>query len=300
MTYNVCHAAARRPGPCLAAMRGVLSAPESSDVGCHAVTMPRNYAKSASRALDLMAWFADVRRPAKSAEIADALGLPRSSADQLLKTLVHDGYLLRSSTGKTYLPSPRTAGFGRFLDQLYPEYGALIRLVETLHETTGEMATVAMINDCYMQVIAVNPREGEFPVELGYQVPIVGSAIGGAALTQRTRSEIEQIVGRAMRQRASFDTSVSTQAVLDSVQSYRMKGYSWQRREGETYRAGPGADLTWYAVAMPLTETRFPGVVIGLAGPAHRIQAQERDLVSLMRREIRRHVRGEAPQPHLS
>jgi len=264
------------------------------------VTMPRNYAKSASRALDLMVWFAEIRRPAKSAEIAEALGLPRSSADQLLKTLAYEGYLLRSSTGKTYLPSPRMAGFGWFLDQLYPEYGALTRLVDALHETTGELATVAMVNDCYMQVIAVNPREGEVPVEPGYQVPIVGSAIGGAALTLRTRSEIEQIVSRAMRQRASFEGTVSTQAVLDSVQSYRLKGYSWQRREGETYRPGLGADLTWYAVAMPLAETRFPGVVIGLAGPAHRIQAQERDLVSLMRREIRRHVHGEAAEPRLS
>ncbi|OYX21979.1 MAG: hypothetical protein B7Z04_00960 [Rhodobacterales bacterium 32-66-9] len=57
----------------------------------------RNISKSAVRALDVLEHFAAVRRPLRATDIANALDLHPSSADQLLKSMVDAAYLLRRS-----------------------------------------------------------------------------------------------------------------------------------------------------------------------------------------------------------
>src|SRR5690606_14818464 len=59
----------------------------------------RNISKSAVRALDVLEHFAAVRRPLRATDIAHALDIHPSSADQLLKSMVDSGYLLIDPEG---------------------------------------------------------------------------------------------------------------------------------------------------------------------------------------------------------
>ncbi len=54
----------------------------------------RNLSKSATRALDILEYFAMVGRPLRAREIAQAFDFHASSTDQLLKTMVDSAYLI--------------------------------------------------------------------------------------------------------------------------------------------------------------------------------------------------------------
>ncbi|MDB5451556.1 MAG: hypothetical protein JWO33_134, partial [Caulobacteraceae bacterium] len=79
----------------------------------------RNISKSAIRALDLLEYFAVVKRPLRATDIAHAFNLHPSSTDQLLKTMVDSAYLLIDPLEKLYYPSPRLVRFANWLTSGY-------------------------------------------------------------------------------------------------------------------------------------------------------------------------------------
>src|SRR4051812_36776195 len=77
----------------------------------------RRLSISASRALDILEHFGDRQQPLRAKEIAQGLSLHLSSTSQLLKTMMHSGYLVFDPIKKLYSPSPRLAGFSNWLTQ---------------------------------------------------------------------------------------------------------------------------------------------------------------------------------------
>lgn len=252
---------------------------------------PKNYSKSANRALDVMDYFATTGAPARSAEIADALGIARSSADQLLKTMVLSGYLVVSVEGKSYFPSLRMAKFGHWIAGRYPDVERFRAIMEDIHAQTGEVVTLTMQNDCFMQMMSSAPGSDDDPMlSVGAKVPVLGSAIGSAALTAKSRKEIGRLVDRARRQRALMANSSWNEPFLDDIQLFRMKGYSWRpSRRLVGGRDGP-APVDYWSIAMILPGESEGSIVLGLAGPTTRVRPREWELVNLMRRSIRQHL----------
>src|SRR5690349_21704846 len=72
--------------------------------------------KSAGRVLEILEFFDEIRREASEAEIAHKLAYPQSSTSALLKSLTRLGYLDYDAASRTYLPSPRVALLGTWLD----------------------------------------------------------------------------------------------------------------------------------------------------------------------------------------
>lgn len=159
---------------------------------------PKNYSKSANRALDVMDYLAQVGGGARAADIADALGIARSSADQLLKSMVFGGYLVLSAEGRNYYPSLRMARVGHWMSQSYPDLDRHRAIIEDIHAQTGEVVTLSMQNDCFMQMMGAASSGDDDPhLETGAKVPVVGSAIGSAALTTKSPRAINRLVERA-------------------------------------------------------------------------------------------------------
>lgn len=63
--------------------------------------------KSSARVLDPLEFFRENRQPARATEVRRALGLPNSSVDKILKTLVRKGYLIFDPASKRYSPAYR-------------------------------------------------------------------------------------------------------------------------------------------------------------------------------------------------
>ena len=75
----------------------------------------RSLSRSATRALDVLELFGEMRRPLRAIEMSKALGLHPSSINQLLKTMVESAHLTFDAHLKTYLPSPRLAQFSAWM-----------------------------------------------------------------------------------------------------------------------------------------------------------------------------------------
>jgi len=76
--------------------------------------------RQAANVLEIMEFFAQVRKPATLAEIADHFGWPRSSTFNLLATLSEKGYLYEPRPRAGFYPTPRWLAMARMISEVEP------------------------------------------------------------------------------------------------------------------------------------------------------------------------------------
>jgi DNA-binding IclR family transcriptional regulator len=219
-----------------------------------------------------MELFGNQRRPLRAMEIAEVLGTCSSTTNQLLKTMVDSAHLIFDARDKTYLPSPRLAGFGIWLGETYGSEMQVRAILEEVHRRTGLVVTISTANDLFLQVIdlAAGP---DHRGERGLRVSIFGSAIGSAYLAMMDDAEVVRLAERAR---------IPKTQLLDLLQSAA-------RIRQEGYAEGPVAGGAFWSVAVPLPirATRTPSV-LGLAGTPDEVQSRIGDLAAIMREAIGR------------
>ncbi len=221
----------------------------------------RNLSRSATRALDILEYFALVGRPLRAIEIAQALGFSTSSTDQLLKTLVDSAYLMFDGGNKLYYPSPRLVNFGAWLSANYFGGDRICRLLQALHQQTGHIVTLSLRCGGSMQIVDfIEPASHAGAVRRGSRVPIIDSIIGTAYLSLHGEREavgiIEQIVGGAGERL----TVSKLRQLLERVALARTQGFV----------SGPAVfdGAPWaLAVGLPLPESGMK-LVLGMASAA--------------------------------
>jgi DNA-binding IclR family transcriptional regulator len=235
----------------------------------------RSLSRSATRALDVLELFGQMRRPLRAIEISKALALHPSTANQLLKTMVESAHLTFEAGTKTYMPSPRLAHFSAWMFESYGADERLRRLVREVQVATGEIVTLTTPNDLFMQILDF---AGSGPVaeitERGLRVSMFGSAIGAAYLSTLPDTEIARL---AVRARITASETVDMLARAARI-----------RRDGGA--DGPSRGGIW-SVATPLPAGGFPApLVLGLAGPTERVHGNLEELRRLMRAAVDRWV----------
>jgi DNA-binding IclR family transcriptional regulator len=242
----------------------------------------RSSSRSATRALDVLELFGEVRRPLRAIEISRALDMHSSTTNQLLKTMVDSAHLVFDAKAKTYLPSPRLSQFSAWIVDSYGADGRLRKLIEELHETTGMVITVTTPNDLFMQIVDASipsiPGDERVP-ERGLQVSIFGSAIGSAYLATLDDEAVLRLAHRARV----------------GEEDMRWLGEQAQRIRDEGHAFGPAAmdQRTWsLAVALPAQGLKVPAV-LGLAGPVRVLKARQQEYAQQMRETIARWFPGE-------
>lgn len=237
----------------------------------------RSVSRSATRALDVLEYFGQVRRPLRAVEIARRLSLHPSTANQLLKTMVESAHLAFDAATKTYLPSPRLARFSTWMVEAFGSDESLRRLLAEIHDATGEVATLTTPNDLYMQVIEVagydafeTPSDG---AERGLRVSMFGSAIGSAYLSTLPPAEVRRLAERARIPDSEHRDVIAQCALI--------------RRRG--FAEAPSAEGRFWSIAVPVPGacSNVP-LVLGLAGPSERITSDLSQLSQLLRSGIDR------------
>jgi DNA-binding IclR family transcriptional regulator len=231
----------------------------------------RSLSRSATRALDVLEYFGQLRRPLRAVEISKALELHPSSTNQLLKTMVEAGHVTFDARNKSYLPSHRLALFGAWIVESYGGDERLRALVRDLAAAAGEVVTLTTPNDLFMQIIDVagmGPLQR--PTERGLRVSVFGTAVGAAYLSSLADAEIARLARRARAAQAKIAE------MLASVAEIRRDGFAEGANEGSVW-----------SIAAPLPATRSPvPLVLGLAGPQERVQRNRAKILELMRAAI--------------
>ena len=119
--------------------------------------------KSADRVLDLLELLGCATRPLGLAEVTHELGIPKSSALGLLRTLAARGYVARDEAERYLLAHPFGLEEGDWLGGLPRQVAALGRpVIETLVARTGETGNLgAMVTGFRVRPLiqVASPRE---------------------------------------------------------------------------------------------------------------------------------------------
>lgn len=241
----------------------------------------RNLSKSAIRALDILEHFALVGRPLRSGEVAQALDLQTSSADQLLKTLVDSAYLMFDPSNKHYYPSPRLANFGSWLSSNYFGGNRLYRLLQAVHHDTGDIVALAIRHSGSMQIVDfIEPVNCTDAIVKGSRVPVTESVIGTAFLALHSDKEVIRIVHQVNAVTGERLSTSELRQLLARVKKAKACGYALAASSSST---SPWA----LAVALPQSTSGMK-MVLGMGGLGQFTSRKEHTYINIIRNHIER------------
>jgi DNA-binding IclR family transcriptional regulator len=248
--------------------------------------------KSAVRALHTLELLATAQGPLRAIDIARALNLSPSSANQLLKTMVDFAYLIFDPISKSYYPSPRIINLGASLSYNYFGFDTLEHLTRTIYDATGHAHNVLLATSqgAFMQILDVHrgqdqpakSRAGALDSGIGFRSPLFGSCIGAAWLSAQNEQKIRASI-RLCRRELGREAD-NTAKIFERVRRVKEQGYAF---------GGLTEDDLVRTIAVPLPPCPNGIVlVVGIVGAASEFEIQRQDIVRLLKDTIRTHLKG--------
>jgi DNA-binding IclR family transcriptional regulator len=233
--------------------------------------------KSGARVVEILELFSHEKRPLTATDIGAALNYPKSSASQLLHTLVESGWLSLDSESMRYFPTLRVSNLGDWLPTELFGGAATDALVEELWRETQETATLSIPNGVHMEFVRVHV--GTFPISLnlpaGTKVPMFGTAVGTAFLQTHSDDAIDRLYQHAAAKDALTDPERSFEDYLSEIRHARKRCYAvgYDRLLSDTGAIG----VCLFAGG------QSHAVVLGVGGLSSRIARSEPSISRLMR-----------------
>lgn len=239
------------------------------------------FVRQAGHVLDLLEFFATIKRPATLAEISEHFGWPRSSTFNILSTLVEKGFLYEPRVRAGFYPSPRWLALSQTIVDAEPLPAAVYTLTQELMNETGETAVVAA--PAGVSAIFVHVVESTEPIKyvarIGHRVPITATATGRAILSQYQPKEVATLLRRSKFERFTEATICTVEGVEKEMRASAKRG--WYQNLG-----GHARDLFSVALPLPIESRRL---AVGIAGPNYRLKDRIPELAEVVRRALKRH-----------
>ncbi|MGN6538986.1 MAG: IclR family transcriptional regulator [Mesorhizobium sp.] len=189
--------------------------------------------KSARRALQILEYLKEIRRPAGTTDIAMALNCPISSTSALLKSLASLGYLLFDRRARTYQASVRVGLLGGWHYEGGLDPVEVDAAMERLAADTDTSVFLATRNDVHVQYIRIL-SSGQ-PVDL----PVVGSkhyltqSVAGMLMMSKDEvGTIEKMIRRINSELSSDQDRVGVREAVERISSMRARGYAQVQGRG--------------------------------------------------------------------
>ena len=230
--------------------------------------------KSADRAMAVLEVFRSRRSPLSAREIAEALDMPRSSTNVLLRSLILGGYLRCDEVRALYFPTLRVFHLGSWLAEGCLDDPALETRLRKLADATGE--TVCLWARIGLELVAMQVIDSAQPIRLdvrtGARATLFGSTVGAAMLMAMDLAEVETLAARHAQHVGALPDW--HEALLEEIQRNRAQGHVLGY---DRWLADAGA------VAVPFVSA--PGeepLVIGVGGPSYRVRRKEALIIAAM------------------
>ncbi len=265
---------------------------KSSDADVAARSGKRNAVKSCLRALDVIEYFTDASQPLRTIDISEALQIPNSSADEILRTLAASGYLSYNHVSKRYAPSYRLVATARGIERGFFGGECIHDLLNDLRRETGATVFLTLQNDCWVQSVAeirgswlVSLAKPDYPTEViryDHDRWRPGTNFAAAMLAQKSNIEIIELAKRAQQIGLGPKGPALMKSLVDRVARTRAQGFAMCRR-------GEHAPVDSVAVPLYIPQSVTP-YAVGVVGDA--LFASEGDgkrMAAAMRGVIARH-----------
>lgn len=256
----------------------------------------RGSVKSCLRTLEVIEYFMQSGGPARTIEISESLGIPNSSADEILRTLATTGYLSYNQASKLYSPSYKIVANANAIERSFFGGGRINEMMENMREETGATVFLTQQNDCWMESVAEIPGGwvAAPDAEASYANEMIcfdrnswrpATNFAAAMLAQQSNVDIIQLATRTQRLGLGPKGPALMKNLVDRIANTRTRGFALCRRN---------ASIPVDSIAVPL---RVPhGVAsyaIGIVGdPLFENDSDVRSMLSTMQSVIFRHSDG--------
>jgi IclR family acetate operon transcriptional repressor len=236
-------------------------------------------AQAVDRALSILAFFDERTSELTIAEVAERLGVHRSTASRLLSALERHGLLESVPAG--YRLGLGVVSLAGLVLNRFPARAVAHDVLRELRDDTGETAYLGLLDGhevVYIDQVS-SPHVAVHGDWVGYRQPLTAGASGALLLAYQPPEVIEELL------RASSDRvgrGVPTELDLAAI-----------RRRGYLARVS-GDDATGAGVAAPVRDHRGATVAaLSVWGPRHRVEERlERELVPAVLRAAARVSEG--------
>jgi DNA-binding IclR family transcriptional regulator len=242
--------------------------------------------KSASRVLDLFELLARYDREVTHAEIAEGLGIPRSSLTQLLKDLVARGYVAFHAPSRGYRLGPSFAALARHAGAGEELIGLAEPFLRELTERTGESSALNRLKGWQAEVVATvnGPHRLVTHMRLGDLAPLYATSGGKVILANLPEAEIDSYLATTALETVTPRTIASAEDLRRELVTVRRDGVAFSFEEYTPGIVGVAAPI--------LSASGRPLGSLNIAMPAVRDSAEVRarvaDALQRAAREISR------------
>ncbi len=189
--------------------------------------------QSMARGLQVMTLFTEQRPALRLTEICEITGVKMPTAFRIAATLVHCGFLQRSSNGD-YRPSPGVLRMGTSALRSIGLVELATSQLQDLAEEYGQTANMAVLHgDKVLYLIRRRARVGvRENVQVGTMLPAVHTANGKALLAGLEDKQIEALLTPASFKNATGPNAIATLEELRSeIAAVRRNGYAIQHEQ---------------------------------------------------------------------
>ena len=207
------------------------------------------------RTFDILELFLDAPGSLAAADVVRLTGVPRTSAHELLSTLVSRGYLQREDDTGKYRLGERILQLGNAYSARFDMLSAANQAARTLSAESDETVSVALLERADVFYLAkVESRETlRLPSSIGQRLPANATALGKAMLAYLAPPELAALwPDPDALPRMTPDTLVTLSALERDLQLVRASGVAVEREEstpGICCAASPVRDVSGAVVA---------------------------------------------------
>lgn len=232
--------------------------------------------KSAVRTVELLEYLAARHdEPARLREISDALGVPRSSAHALLRTLVSQGWVRSDNSGTLYGIGIRALLVGTSYLDGDPYLPLITPFLDDLRDQLDETFHLARLDGTDIVYLATRESKQYLRTanRVGRRLPAYATSLGKALLAERFGADRDQHVPAELK--SLTPKTITDRAALDrELDDVRVRGYAGDDEENTT-------GLRCFAV--PLRYCKPAQDAISASVPVDRLTPQrERDLIDAL------------------
>jgi len=201
--------------------------------------------KSARRVLELLEYLAESPAGATFPQLADGLGLPKSSLHALLATLIEQGWIYLHEPTRKYRIGLRLWQVAQSFSQLDSLAHLAVKHLEAVRDEVNETVQLAVLEGA--DNVYVAKVESDHPLRLvshvGSRLPAYATGLGKVLLAHLDPEEFRRRMAKVKIERFTTRTVPTTEALEEGLADIRMRGFG--EDEGEYT---PGV----YCVAVPI------------------------------------------------
>ncbi|MBH8593420.1 IclR family transcriptional regulator [Paenactinomyces guangxiensis] len=191
--------------------------------------------KSASRVMEILSLLSTEKRPLTLAEVSQMLNIPKSSAFEILYTMVDQGFLEENEKLKTFELGIKLYEIGASVLANTEMHQVVHPFLDEMSAKTGETAFLAIENQG--ELLYLDKAESLSSVRttgtLGSRMPLYCTGLGKALLAAYSDDRVKEITGGgALVPKTPYTISHYDDLVRD-LNLIRQRGYAIDNRENE-------------------------------------------------------------------